>query len=298
MVLAIQFMNKEIQLRFDLVLRYKVIEIIVFWEQRLTTNHLCDLFCICRQQASKDINHYNNELAPGNLIYDKYLKGYRPSSRFKPHFTRGTISEYLQLLHGNQRIYDSFLDTTLLDQCSAGTYIETVAPPPKNVPPEILTGLIAAIRERQKLTITYVSLNNPKPEQRVIEPHTLVHAGPRWHVRAFCEKNQDFRDFVLTRIRQSPSVIGQAQSDRAADQYWHHRVRVKIIPDTRLEPAQRKIIAEDYGMTRNALVIETRAALVNYLLQHFKLDPNKIEARPEAQQLMIGNLKEVEKWLF
>ncbi|BFM07696.1 WYL domain-containing protein [Halioxenophilus aromaticivorans] len=296
-------MTKEIKLKFDHVLRYKVIEILAYWEQRLTTNHLCELFGIGRQQASKDINFYINELAPGNLVYDKYLKGYRPSTRFKPQFTRGTTSEYLQLLNGSNKVYDTFLETSLIDQCSQTNYIETIAPSDKNISPTILTGLIKAIKHRRQVTLTYVSLNNPRPQKRTLEPHTLVHAGPRWHVRAYCTKNRDFRDFVLTRFRHNDDhepieATHPAVSEPQQDHYWQHKVRIKIIPDTRLEPAQRKVIAQDYGMVRNALVIETRAALASYVLQHYKLDPNKIEAKPEAQQLMIGNLKEVEKWLF
>jgi hypothetical protein len=51
--------KKAWQTRWDLLLRYRTIEIIALWEGRLTTNHLCATFGIGRQQASKDINTYN-----------------------------------------------------------------------------------------------------------------------------------------------------------------------------------------------------------------------------------------------
>lgn len=66
-------------LRRDLLLRYRLIEIIALWEGRLTTNHLTRAFGIGRQQASKDINQYLGEYAPDNLVYDRSLKGYKPS---------------------------------------------------------------------------------------------------------------------------------------------------------------------------------------------------------------------------
>ncbi|HEY9459587.1 MAG TPA: hypothetical protein VIR04_02170, partial [Paralcaligenes sp.] len=62
-------------LRWDLLLRYRLIEIVAQWEGRLTTNHLCDSLGIGRQQASKDINSYLKDIAPGNLVYDRHLKG-------------------------------------------------------------------------------------------------------------------------------------------------------------------------------------------------------------------------------
>ena len=75
--------------RWELLLRYRFIETIALWEGRLTTRHLCDTFGIGRQQASKDINNYLREVGPGNLEYDKFLKGYKPATAFRPMVTQG-----------------------------------------------------------------------------------------------------------------------------------------------------------------------------------------------------------------
>ena len=53
----------EWPLRWDLLMRYRLIEIVAQWEGRLTTNHLVNSFGIGRQQASKDINAYLREIA-------------------------------------------------------------------------------------------------------------------------------------------------------------------------------------------------------------------------------------------
>ena len=87
--------KQEIEsVRWDLALRYRLIETVAWWEGRLTTNHLMQSFGISRQQASKDINSYINEHAPQNLEYDKHLKGYVPSKQFAPLFigTPGTAT--------------------------------------------------------------------------------------------------------------------------------------------------------------------------------------------------------------
>lgn len=47
------------QVRWDLALRYRLIETVAWWEGRLTTGHLIQSFGISRQQASKDINTYS-----------------------------------------------------------------------------------------------------------------------------------------------------------------------------------------------------------------------------------------------
>ena len=68
------------QVRWDLALRYRLIETVVWWEGRLTTGHLIQSFGISRQQASKDINTYINEHAPENLTYDKQIRAMSPPS--------------------------------------------------------------------------------------------------------------------------------------------------------------------------------------------------------------------------
>lgn len=84
--------------RWDLALRYRLIETVAWWEGRLTTGHLMQSFGISRQQASKDINTYIAEHAPKNLTYDKHLKGYVPSLKFSPKFIDNSASAYLHLL--------------------------------------------------------------------------------------------------------------------------------------------------------------------------------------------------------
>jgi predicted DNA-binding transcriptional regulator YafY len=56
--------------------------------------------------------------------------------------------------------------------------------------------LLKACREGLRLETEYVSLNTPNVEVRLIAPHTLVYTGMRWHVRAYCEKNGQYRDFA------------------------------------------------------------------------------------------------------
>src|SRR5690606_31916071 len=130
-------------------------------------------------------------------------------------------------------------------------------------------------------------------------PHTLVFTGLRWHTRAWCEKNRGFRDFVLSRFRGVPDFIDDpSEHDASQDEAWNKRVTIRIKPDSRLTPDQRKEIAQDWGMTRQVLRLETRAALMQYTLALLRLDPRKVEPDPKAQQVTIDNLKEIEPWLF
>lgn len=279
--------------RWEQHLRYRFIEIVALWEGRLTTRHLCDVFNIGRQQASKDINNYKRSIGPGNLEYDATAKGYRPSSAFSPRVSRGETQEYLDILAGM-----SDMQQVLGHLPDALTNTEVLTVPGRNVPPAILRPLIRAARTQRRVEVDYVSLNQPNREGRIIVPHTLVWTGLRWHVRAWCEKNQGYRDFVLSRFRGEPEVMDQSEHSAENDAEWQTHLRLEIAPDPRLTPQQQAVIAHDYGMTDLRWTLNVRAKLLPYLLRLIQLDPRADANAPRAQQIVIVNRDELQRWLF
>ena len=282
------------QVRWDLALRYRLIETVTWWEGRLTTGHLMQSFGISRQQASKDINTYITEHAPKNLTYDKQLKGYVPSKAFKPLFIDDSASAYLHLLYQNNARAPHVEGLAL-----AYAHTKVLEVPDRSIKAEVLRPLLKACRDHLRLDIDYVSLNSPEPEGRTIAPHTLVYTGMRWHVRAYCEKNREYRDFVLSRLRGVPDLWGDVtENGIAADEVWNTEVPVIIKPDERLDKAQRAIIEIDFGMIEGQLVVPSRRALVKYVLQRFQIDPKNLNPNSEAQQIVVANLKELKPWLY
>ncbi|MCU5782469.1 hypothetical protein MA04_01769 [Alcanivorax balearicus MACL04] len=279
-------------LRWDLLLRYRLIEIIALWEGRLTTNHLMRAFGIGRQQASKDINLYLKQYAPDNLVYDRSLKGYRPGPGFTPRFTLGAADEYLQMVRTREDLAGAFEQLTVRE-----LNIEMLPVPNRGLRPEVLRPLIQACRERLRLEIDYASLAHPEPEPRVIHPHTVVFSGYRWHVRGWCEKNREYRDFVLSRISDGARLLTPADRDARQDHAWQTVITVRLAPDPRLDPARQALIAADYGMDNGELALPTRAALVGYLLQWLRLEQTRPRP-PEAQQIVLMNRDECRPWLI
>ncbi|MNN62097.1 hypothetical protein D3C81_1773740 [compost metagenome] len=120
----------------------------------------------------------------------------------------------------------------------------------------------------------------------------------RWHARAYCEKNGQYRDFVLSRLRGVPLLEGKSKNVIEEDEAWNAEVTMVIEPDSRLTDEQKAIIEADFGMLNGQLLIPTRRALVKYVLQRYQIDPTKMEPRPEAQQIVVKNLGELEPWLY
>ncbi|UTA47070.1 WYL domain-containing protein [Simiduia sp. 21SJ11W-1] len=280
-------------IRWDLLARYRLIEIIALWEGRLTTNHLCDTFGMGRQQASKDINTYLKDIGPGNLVLDRSIKGYVPTPTFSPQVTKGVADEYLQLMARNNDLSLRFENLPLN---VANT--EVLSLPIRNVEPRVIRTLVRAAREQKRVEVDYVSVHNPNREGRIIAPHTLVFTGIRWHVRAWCEKNQGFRDFVLSRFRGEPELLDMSPKQADDDTAWNTQVPIEITPDTRLTPDKQAVVAADYGMEDNRHRFTVRGPLVHYALKLLQIDYKTMEPTPEAQQIVLANREALKPWLF
>lgn len=278
-------------IKWDQALRFRLIEIIVLWEGRLTTNHLCSAFQIGRQQASRDINKYQTLFDFPPLELDRSLKGYKPSATFLPRFSQGTVNEYLTLLDQKIQMVETF------DFFEMGHAESTVLlVPERTVSPVIARNLIHAAREQRRIGIDYVSLSKPVSRGRIIVPHTLVNDGFRWHVRAYCEEKKNHRDFVLSRFRNEPELLDKSEFGREADPEWNEMTEIEVIPNPYLTLAQQMVVAEDYGMKNECLVIKSRNALAKYIVQRLGLclDEKQLRDNPKAFQLTVKNLVDVQ----
>ncbi|MFA7555328.1 MAG: WYL domain-containing protein [Spongiibacteraceae bacterium] len=170
--------------------RLYVVELLSYWEGQINSTTLREIFGLSRQQASADINRYIDQ-RPRNLSYNSSAKSYQATSIFSPAQITGDVAEYLNWIQVGQ------LPQTQNPITVAHTALEL---PARKVSPQVMRGLIAAIRKHQRVEVDYVSLTNPNSEGRVIAPHTFVKTGLRWHLRAWCEKSQQYRDFVLSRF--------------------------------------------------------------------------------------------------
>ena len=57
-------------------------------------------------------------------------------------------------------------------------------------------------------------------------------------------------------------------------------------------------VETDFGMTDGQLVVASRKALVKYVLRRYQVDPRNLATNPEAQQIVVSNLKELRPWLM
>lgn len=283
-----------LNLKHEVLLRLRAIELIAFWEGRLITTQLVEWFGITRQQASSDINRYNTEFNEGALIHNPAVKGYVPAAGFQPVLTAGHVNEYLEMLvsQGGQ---------PMAQVLESHPGVATVQLPDRAIRPEVVREVVRASRAGTSLRILYASMSNPAPHERVISPHTLVYTGFRWHVRAWCHKREDFRDFLLSRIDRTPKPCDERAPKAESDCLWQEKISLTLIPNLLLSDSQKALVERDFAMPEGCLQLTVRKALAHYTLQRFQAAITEDDAsrvREHPLQLLPMDRRKLEPLLF
>lgn len=254
------------------------IEVVAQWDGELSASMLQNYFSISRATAQKLITQYQADCPENAFDYNRSTKRHTPTEQFTPQLTQGTLHEYLSFFGR-----DAIASWEGVDQKS--THLELLNPPLRNINPKLVRRIIQACNQSLRLDIEYLSLSSGDMEGRIISPHTLVNDGIRWHVRAYCEKNRQYRDFVLSRFNADPVFEECAKFTREHDTDWNTWLTILLVPDPRLSDIKKRCIELDYMMVDGQLEIPCRAALVKYLLQRLRVD--NYHHKPEGQQIIV-----------
>ncbi|EKO3618955.1 MULTISPECIES: WYL domain-containing protein [Vibrio] len=236
---------------------------------------LVDRFSIAATQATKDFSMYR-ELAPSNIEYDQKLKLHKRGEAFEPLFDYDVVRTLATISQGYGDGFTGKVKPPLA--CEAPYHL--------NKPSlSIVAKVTEAIHKGKALSITYVSLSSGETTRQMV-PHTLVDNGLRWHVRGFDRKHNEFRDFVLTRIKAAVVLEGSTLSEtelETQDRQWNRFVELELVPHPRIEHSEA--IELDYGMKNGVLRVEIRAATAGYLLRQWHVDCTKAHSLqgPEYQ---------------
>ena len=269
--------------------RLRFIEFILYWQGHIHNKQLVTQFGISRQQAWQDLQRYA-ELVPANLQPLQQHKPYQAAANLQPTLFTPDIDHYLRWVQ-----HPACFEQPGEAKSSNSATLQL---PPRQVSAGLIRVLVQALREQQRVEVDYVSLTNPDREGRIISPHTLVNTGLRWHLRGWCEKHREYRDFVLSRFRGEAELLGPAEKTGADDSAWHTEITLQLVPDRRLSPEQQAVLVHDYQMHNGQLQLTTRAALAQYLLQQMQVNVKTLDAIPETQQLELANLHDIKPWLF
>jgi hypothetical protein len=171
--------------------RLAFVELRVRFIGEIRRQDLVSRFGIQSAAATRDLALYK-DLAPGNIDYDAKGKSYVLGPDFQPVFDFPPERVLSWLTQG-------FGDG---EPMRLKAWVASESPSRLTHPDlDVLASVTRAIHQECPLA----SSTTPSPAgkaEREIVPFALIDNGLRWHVRAFDRKSQEFRDFVITRIKQ------------------------------------------------------------------------------------------------
>jgi hypothetical protein len=242
--------------------RLAFVELRVRYIGEIRRQDLVSRFSIQSAAASRDLALYK-ELAPGNIDYDSKGKSYVLGSTFRSFFEFSCERVLFWLTQG-------FGDG---EPIWIKSWIASESPSQLTHPDlDVLASVTRAIHQECPLAIEYHSITSGRTEREIV-PFALINNGLRWHVRAFDRKTQEFRDFVITRIK-SPVVMKgfKIEPHEASDQdiQWTRIVELELVPHP--DQPYPEITEMDYAMINGILSIKLRAATAGYTLRKWSVD--------------------------
>lgn len=273
--------------------RYKVMRRMALWEGRLSRGRLMDVLGLSGIRVSQLLREVREE-TPNWFEWDSKSKSYlvadaaykKTGIEIKDGTSELSLAAYLA-------------ESDIHAHLSLGAGPVTVAPwgfSPVN--PRVFSRIRLAIDKGKRLKLEYRSMRTPEPHQRTVEPHGLIQAGRRWHMRGYCLETGDFRDFVLGRVVKLSMLDQNSETTVAEDTKWNAVVKVRIQAHPKLTPGQQDLVRSEYFDGTAARVYSCRGALLPYLVQELRLALDVTKELPPEYQLEVENVEDVRKWLF
>jgi hypothetical protein len=190
--------------------RLQYIEVMAWYTGVVTRSDVAKAFGQSDPAATKDLKLYS-DLAPGNLVYNHSVFGFVPGEGFSAVFADLAPAAALPVIAANLAVANGPYGSELIYGLPTASL-----PLPARLPSRRRWRRSPA-RSMVGASCASATARCPAAKARaarVLEPHTLVNTGLRWHVRAYSEDTCDFRDFVLSRITEA--VPGRSRPNRAS----------------------------------------------------------------------------------
>lgn len=262
-------------------LRLCFIERQLLWERRLTTTMLMETFGISRPQAQKDIKLYQQLSPEAVKPYQLGIPYHQPTEGFEPVLLSGAdpqwhvIEEYAPPISSH---------TTEMPMLSRKHNLR------------VLARLLSAIEHQRTVEAVISTMNSPKGRGRRLTPTAIAFVNNRYHVRAYCWDNLDYRDFIIGRFRSTPKVVkptnnpsGWGDNAPAFERFkgipseldveWNQMIELELKPNSNLSPEQQSLIMSDYVLDIDGTSkrIKLRKSLIGYFLVDNRIPANSNE---------------------
>lgn len=235
------------------------------WRGQANRRDLMERFDISTAQAAVDFRTYLS-LTQTPPVYDATAKTYFSSNCHR------ALSDV-----GLDEVFDLLNDQNTSPSAS-------IPLPTRMMDSAVIAQLYRAIRGEKDIEITYTSMNSGLSEPQWISPVRFHFDGEAIHLRAWSYRHKSYRDYLPIRLmKQNDFETRDRSSALPFDTDWHSFVRLWIRPRSDLSDAQARVVRQEYGFQeRSHITVETRKALVFYVIRRWRLNDEK--ARLELEK--------------
>ncbi len=238
--------------------RLRFIEACAWWKGIVRRQDLIGVFGVSMAQSSSDLQRYL-DINPSAFVYNVRSKRYEGTAEMKCVLTAPNLDEAVS----------RFLDGGLrggwnASDASGNDRVSVLQMPARKASIQVERRIFHAILNGYRVQVRYASVNGGMEEWRWLRPHALGHDGARWHARAWCENNAEFRDFTLSRMAE----VGWSREKTTLpkkDKDWQTIITLKVAPHPDLDAARRRAVELDYAMSGGLLKLKVRKAMEGYL---------------------------------
>jgi hypothetical protein len=264
--------------------RHAELELLLLWEGRVGNARVRDLYGL-RITASSNLLRSLRGAYPDACTWDSVARAYKAAPGLKPAASSGQLEDYCRVIArevGTPSGAASFRVRTDL----------TV------VKPAVFSKLHMACQDGGAVEIGYASMTHPQRQDRIVLPRALVQVGRRWHLRAYCLRVNEYRDFALGRISTTKHAELDPMPAPGPDHGWQKEITLRLIPHPALSQEQQDVVRSEYMSTAAARRLIVRACLVPYVIQEIQAAVDLDTQLPPVYQLAIANAEDVRPWLF
>lgn len=256
--------------------RLRAVETLLLWEGWVSRGRLLELFSVHATVASNTLSEYRQRF-PNACQPELGNKGYLATPSIQPELTSGEFVEYERLIGAKAGI-----------EIGPGVAFASADAMSPTFDHRIFSRIHMAIARAGALSIEYRSMRNPKRHRRLIRPHALIQAGPRWHVRAFCADTETYRDFNVGRISRAITAAEAALPGGEGDQEWNATVKIELVPHVDLSPDQALVVRQEYMGGAAVLAFNVRISMAKYVIQAYRAAmDHKREGVPEHLLMVL-----------
>ena len=294
---------------------------LLMWEGQIKNARVRELFGLSFGRSSEVIRQFRDR-HPGWTRWDHKAKGYFATGEAYqawrgPHLhtfgNAASLTSYLALVQfpgegGTPTAVPSAAHSAdpSADPSVGPSSILATSPTLVEAYPDILlpsarifAEIKRAIDLKGELEIQYRSLVQTAQHVRNLYPHALVRAGRRWHVRAYCIKDDVFTYFTFGRIVEAKYLpMTTAKKSASDDIAWNIIVPVELVPHPLLTPDQASVVRFDLLLNKHEPATLCRGALVNAFVSDAKAAVDIHRQLPPEYCLSVANVADVKPWLL